>query len=83
LVQKFRTVGGVNFLIRLGAKTRMSKLIRAGKKSCVANLSKYRVLLAGIPSPLLALVLNVIFILRLLALSLNPAKQLAISPAGF
>jgi len=37
----------------------------------VANLSKYRVLLVGILSPLLALVLNVIFILTSFALSPN------------
>jgi hypothetical protein len=47
----------------------MSKMIRAGKKSSVANVSKYRVLVAGILSPLLALVLNVIFIQTLLASS--------------
>jgi cytochrome c biogenesis protein CcmG/thiol:disulfide interchange protein DsbE len=41
----------------------------------VANLSKYRVLLAGILSPLLALVLNVIFIQILLALSANPENN--------
>jgi len=44
-------------------------MIRAGKKSSVANVSKYRVLVAGILSPLLALVLNVIFIQTLLASS--------------
>ena len=47
-------------------------MTRAGKKSCVANLSKYRVLVAGILSPLLALLLNVIFIQTLLALSADP-----------
>ena len=50
-------------------------MIRAGKKSCVANLSKYRALLAGILSPLLALVLNVIFIQTLLALSPDPESN--------
>ena len=50
-------------------------MIRAGKKSCVANLSKYRVLLAGILSPLLALVLNVIFIQTLLAFSPDPESN--------
>jgi cytochrome c biogenesis protein CcmG, thiol:disulfide interchange protein DsbE len=41
----------------------------------VANLSKYRVLLVGILSPLLALVLNIIFIQTLLALSPNPESN--------
>jgi len=41
----------------------------------VANLSKYRVLIAGMLSPLLALVLNVIFIQTLLALSPNPESN--------
>ena len=41
----------------------------------MANLSKYRVLIAGILSPLLALVLNVIFIQTLLALSPNPESN--------
>jgi len=41
----------------------------------VANLSKYRVLLTGIFSPLLALVLNVIFIQTLLVLSPNPESN--------
>jgi len=41
----------------------------------MANLSKYRVLLAGILSPVLALVLNVIFIQTLLALSPNPESN--------
>ena len=41
----------------------------------MANLSKYRVLLAGILSPLLALVLNVIFIQTLLALSPDPESN--------
>jgi len=41
----------------------------------VANLSKYRVLAAGILSPLLALVLNVIFIQTLLALSPDPESN--------
>jgi peroxiredoxin len=50
-------------------------MIRAGKKRCVASLSKHRVLLAGILSPLLALVLNVIFIQILLALSPNPESN--------
>ena len=51
------------------------KKIRAGKKNCVANLSKYRVLVAGILSPLLALVLNVVLIQILLALSSNPENN--------
>jgi thiol-disulfide isomerase/thioredoxin len=50
-------------------------MIRAGKKSCVATLSKYRVIITGILSPLLALVLNVIFIQILLALSPNPESN--------
>jgi peroxiredoxin len=41
----------------------------------VANLWKYRVLVAGILSPLLALVLNVIFIQTLLALSPDPESN--------
>jgi peroxiredoxin len=41
----------------------------------VPNLSKYRVLLAGTLSPLLALVLNVIFIQILLALSPDPESN--------
>ena len=41
----------------------------------MANVSKYRVLVAGILSPLLALVLNVIFIQTLLALSPNPESN--------
>jgi peroxiredoxin len=41
----------------------------------MANLSKYRVLLAGFLSPLLALVLNVIFIQTLLALSPDPESN--------
>ena len=50
-------------------------MIRDRKKNCVANLSKYRVLLAGILSPLLALVLNVILIQILLSLSPNPENN--------
>jgi cytochrome c biogenesis protein CcmG, thiol:disulfide interchange protein DsbE len=50
-------------------------MIRAGKKSGVANLSKYRVLLAGILSPLLALVLNVIVLQTLLAWSPHPESN--------
>ena len=41
----------------------------------MANLSKYRVLIAGMLSPLLALVLNVIFIQALLTLSPNPESN--------
>ena len=41
----------------------------------MANPSKHRVLLAGILSPLLALVLNVIFIQTLLALTPNPESN--------
>jgi hypothetical protein len=41
----------------------------------VPNLSKHRVLLAGILSPLLALVLNVILIQILLALSPDPESN--------
>ena len=50
-------------------------MIRTGKKGCVANVSKYRVLVAGVLSPLLALVLNVIFIQALLALSPHPESN--------
>ena len=50
-------------------------MIRAGKKRCVAKLSKHRVLLAGNLSPLLALVLNVILIQTLLALSPDPESN--------
>ena len=41
----------------------------------VANLSKHRVLLSGVLSPLLALVFNVILIQILLALSSNPERN--------
>jgi hypothetical protein len=41
----------------------------------VTKLSKYRVLLVGIFSPLLAVVLNIIFIQILLALSPNPESN--------
>lgn len=44
----------------------------AGKKSSLANPFRYRVLLVGVLSPLLALVLNVVFIQTLLALSRDP-----------
>ena len=41
----------------------------------MGNLAKHRVLVAGIFSPLLALVLNIIFIQTLLALSSNPENN--------
>jgi cytochrome c biogenesis protein CcmG/thiol:disulfide interchange protein DsbE len=44
-------------------------MMAAGKKSSLANPFRYRVLLVGVLSPLLALVLNVVFIQTLLALS--------------
>jgi peroxiredoxin len=66
---------GINSLTRPDARPGLNKIIRTGKKSCMANLSKYRVLLAGILSPVLALVLNVIFIQTLLALSPNPESN--------
>jgi cytochrome c biogenesis protein CcmG/thiol:disulfide interchange protein DsbE len=58
--------------IRLAAKLRLIKMIAAGKKSSLANPFRYRVLLVGVLSPLLALVLNVVFIQTLLALSADP-----------
>jgi peroxiredoxin len=50
-------------------------MIRAGKQSCMVKLSKHRVLLIGVLSPLLALVFNVILIQTLLALSPNPESN--------
>jgi peroxiredoxin len=50
-------------------------MIRAGKQSCMVKLSKHRVLLIGILSPLLAVVFNVILIQTLLALSPNPESN--------
>jgi cytochrome c biogenesis protein CcmG, thiol:disulfide interchange protein DsbE len=50
-------------------------MIRGGAKDSVPDLSRYRVLLSGILSPLLALVLNVFVIQILLALSPNPENN--------
>lgn len=50
-------------------------MIRAGKEGSLAEPFKYRVLLVGVLSPLLALVLNVIFIQTLLALSPHPESN--------
>jgi thiol-disulfide isomerase/thioredoxin len=68
-------VDGINSPTQPTSEPGLIKLIHAGKKSCVANLSKYRLLVAGILSPLLALLLNVIFIQTLLALSPNPESN--------
>ena len=50
-------------------------MARSGTEDSVGNLSKHRVLVAGIFSPLLALVLNIILIQTLLALSSNPENN--------
>jgi hypothetical protein len=60
---------------QLAANARATQDDSPGKKCYSANLSKYRVLLAGIFSPLLPLVLNVLFIQTLLALSPNPESN--------
>jgi len=67
------TDSGINLLVRLATKNRTDP--RGRTEDSVGKVSRHRVLVAGIFSPLLALVLNVICIQALLALSSNPENN--------
>src|SRR5579862_5788150 len=65
------TDSGIKLLVRLANKNRTGRNGTGGTEDRMGKLSKHRVLVAGILSPLFALVLNVFFIQTLLALSSN------------
>ena len=69
------TDGGINLPVRLVTRNQTDRDGKGGTGDSVGKLSKHRVLFAGIFSPLLALVLNIIFIQALLALSSNPESN--------
>lgn len=69
------TDSGINLLVRRTTKNRTERDGTGGTEDSVGKVSKHRVLVAGIFSPLLALVLNIIFIQTLLALSSNPENN--------